>query len=114
MEDKPKEKYIKNFFQTNLLIIAVSLLVIAVRIGYLPTKVPLYYSLPWGESQLADKNLLFFIPTASLIILGLNYFLGRLFGRKEDYLLAVVSAGFSLLFAVLGLISLLKIIVLVG
>lgn len=114
MEDEPPNKNIKNLFWINLLVIAIGILAIAVEISRLPEKVPLYYSLPWGNGQLAEKNLLFLIPVASLAVLGLNSFLSRFFGRKQDFLLATASAAFSLFFSVLGLISLLKIIFLVS
>lgn len=113
MEDGLPDKNVKNLFWFNLVAIAVGLLAIFVRIGRLPEKVPLYYSLPWGESQLAGKNFLFLIPVASLAVLGLNSLLSRLFYKKQDSLPVIVSAAFSLLFSVLGLISLLKIIFLI-
>ena len=65
-----------SFTNTNLIIlfpILLSLLIaltILVLIRFLPPKLPLFYSLPWGEKQLAASQQLFIIP-ASITLLTL-------------------------------------------
>ena len=44
----------------------------------LPPQIPLYYSLPTGESQLADKNMFILIPLLSVGIIVINSILIRL------------------------------------
>lgn len=39
-------------------------------IGSLPTKLPLFYSLPWGEGQLVPKSQFFMLP-GILFVIGL-------------------------------------------
>lgn len=50
------------------LLIALFILIFA---KLLPPKLPLFYSLPWGEKQLADHQQLLIIP-ASIILVTLN------------------------------------------
>lgn len=40
--------------------------------GKLPTLVPLFYSLPWGEARLVDPNWLWTLPILSAVVLVLN------------------------------------------
>lgn len=41
-------------------------------VGILPAKLPLFYSLPWGEPQLASKQQFLILPTVVLLISALN------------------------------------------
>ena len=43
------------------------------KFSRLPPQVPLYYSQPWGESQLADSWMIFFL----LIFLNLLFFINQ-------------------------------------
>lgn len=38
----------------------------------LPKELPLFYSLPWGENQLIEKQQFFILPTVLLLIGALN------------------------------------------
>ena len=46
-------------------------LTILILIRFLPPKLPLFYSLPWGEKQLAQNQQLLIIP-ASIALLSLS------------------------------------------
>lgn len=50
-------------------------LLIYLYYNILPTQVPLYYFLSWGEKQLAQKIILYIVPTISSIFFFLNLFL---------------------------------------
>lgn len=41
----------------------------------LPARLPLFYSLPWGEEQLVDRQQFFILPTVLLLITLINSFL---------------------------------------
>ncbi len=41
----------------------------------LPLKLPLFYSLPWGENQLVSKQQFFLLPIVLLLIILVNTFI---------------------------------------
>jgi len=109
-EDKiTKDPIIKNLFWVNLLIIAIELVPILLKRTSFPEKMPLFYSRPWGADQLVPRFFIFLVPLFSFIIFVLNFALAKILLRKEERFLACSSAGFSLVFSLLGLVSLLKI-----
>ncbi|PIU74875.1 MAG: hypothetical protein COS76_03790 [Candidatus Portnoybacteria bacterium CG06_land_8_20_14_3_00_39_12] len=108
-----KDKFLKKITWTNLGIIFVGFLVILLKQSSLPNFVPLFYSRPWGEEQLAAKNWLFLIPSSSFVIFVFGNQIGRLLWKKNGDFLPFVLNGISLLFSVLGIVTLLKIIFLV-
>ena len=72
--------FIKNnpYLSLSLLPIIVSFLVSIIFFSgttILPNKLPLFYSLPWGEQQLVDKYQLLIIPAAICLISLLNFIL---------------------------------------
>ena len=74
-----QEKINHHLFRTNLFLIIFQLIILVVKFGDLPGQVPLYYSLPWGEGQLASAASLFLLPTFSSIILLLNNLIATFF-----------------------------------
>jgi len=71
----------------------------------LPPQIPLYYSQPWGENQLADSWMIFLLP----IFLNLMFFINRYIFNKyyRDnifiknifyYLNLFLIAGFTFIF----------------
>lgn len=50
-------------------------LVIIFGLNSLPTKLPLFYSTPWGEGQLATHQQMFIIPISIAFIALLNLFI---------------------------------------
>jgi hypothetical protein len=67
-----QEKANSTVFRWNLFFIILQISVLIWRFTNLPSQVPLYYSLPWGETQLASASALFLLPTFSLVILLIN------------------------------------------
>lgn len=67
-----QEKANSYIFRWNLFFIIVQILILIWRFTNLPSQVPLYYSLPWGETQLASASVLFLLPTFSIVILLIN------------------------------------------
>lgn len=114
MEEKQSKKNLlaKLFWLNSLLIIA-ELGAILLEKNILPTLVPLFYSRPWGKEQLASPNNLFIIPLSSFLLLLFNLAVGKLLQKKgEEFLALVINTG-SLLFSLLGAITILRIIFLV-
>lgn len=106
-------KTFKKLFFLNLAFIVVGIVVILIERTNLPQKVPLFYSRPWGNEQLVSKDFLFIIPLFSLIILLINYLISRFLLPREKTFLVFAASGFSLLFSILGTLTLLKIIFLI-
>lgn len=59
----------------------------------LPPRVPLYFSLPWGEIRLANKLLLLELPGLGLLLMGLNIAIGKIVGKLSQLLPRVLSMG---------------------
>lgn len=104
---------------TNSIALRWNLIFIFSQIGYLffrfndlPPKTPLYFSLPWGESQLAPVSNFFLLPGFSMIISLANYALA-IFLLEDNRLLSRLLIIFASIFSFLSLIALIKIISLV-
>jgi len=104
---------VENIKLINWLVILFSFLVIALKWRALPPQIPLFYSRPWGEDQLAGKEMIFLIPVASFGISLINEILARVFLKKLDLFFEKISFYSSFLVSILACISLLKIIFLV-
>ncbi|HUS52142.1 MAG TPA: hypothetical protein VMX77_01600 [Candidatus Bathyarchaeia archaeon] len=74
-----------------------------------PPQVPLFFSRPWGESQLGPPAMLFLFPFLSLVLLITNFILIiRLI--EEEKLLAQILASTGMIFIFLCLVALYQII----
>lgn len=65
------------FYLLPLLISTVSTAIISLTYGLfysqLPDKLPLFYSLPWGKSQLASKEQIFILPAVLVLTTLINF-----------------------------------------
>ncbi len=77
--------------------------------GKLPVQVPLFYSRPWGEDQLAQKAYLWLLPGGAFL-LSLSNFGFAVFLHKEDAFLARTLSWVAVAVAVLTTFSLVNII----
>lgn len=96
-----------------LLTIFVQAIFIIVKYNQLPTQVPLFYSLPWGEKRLAYFKLLFLLPVFSLGILLINHIISSKIYNKER-LLSRVSLAVALTSSLLSLITLTQILLVIS
>jgi len=104
---------IKNFLHLNIFLILFSLFLIATKWGDLPNRVPLFYSRPWGEDQLAKKGYLLILPFLSLVFFGLNLLLSNFFTKRKLGFFTQTAAIVSIIVTLFALISLWKIIFLI-
>lgn len=95
----------------NLPLILLAFIYLSLRFSLLPSKVPLWYTLTWGESQLASPGFLWLIPSGMFVVFSINYFLGVFLFKSNSFLTALIS-WHSLLVSILGLIALWRIVVL--
>jgi hypothetical protein len=100
-------------FRFNLAIIFFQFLLLAVKFRQLPEEIPLYYSLSWGESQLANSSQLFLLPIISTVVFITNHFFASVL-FSQDRLLSRLLTIFSLVVSVFLGFSLTKIIFLVS
>lgn len=89
-------------------------LLIGIKRDWLPEKAPLFYSLPWGEGQLANKDFLFLLPGLSLAVGVINWGIGNLFLKKGDIFLFLTLQFSSLLLTALLTTTLFKIVFLIS
>lgn len=108
-----QEKVNGRIFRFNVVFIIIQVLYLVFRLNDLPAYVPLFYSLPWGDSRLATANSLFLLPIFSLAFLFINNLLA-VFYLNIHSLMSRLLVIFSLLFSFLSLVTLLHIIFLVA
>lgn len=108
-----QEKSNHHIFRWNLIFIGGQLVLLFFKFNTLPSQVPFYYSLPWGESQLASASTLFILPMFSIIFLLIDHLLATFFLNNIkifSHLLVVTSLVFSAfslitLFHIISIIS---------
>ncbi len=111
---KPPTKANKAFSERNLFI--ASLFIVIIEAGTilanwkrLPPEVPLFYSRPWGEAQLAPVNTLFILPLVGAAIAILNFLLSRP-RRQRNPFISWTMATSGLVLNILIFITTVKII----
>lgn len=77
--------------------------------NFLPTKLPLFYSLPWGEQQLAQRQQFLIVPAISLSISLANLLVIRQLHNQQILLKTILQATSIICSLVLSL-TLIKII----
>lgn len=77
-----------------IVIISASFLVVK---NYLPQKLPLFYSLPWGETQLATKELFLLLPGLLILVNFLNIFLASQLHQSQFVLKRVLMLSLILI-----------------
>jgi hypothetical protein len=92
----------------SIILFVISLLLLAISWNKLSPQVPFYYSLPWGEDQLATPGELWLIPGSILIVIFANFILSKLF--KEEVLLRQIAEAVTSIFAFLALFTLIRIV----
>lgn len=96
-----------------LALLLASIAILALQWPKLPPQVPLYYSLPWGESQLAAPWEVAILPTLAASIFITNLALTFLLSR-DNKLLSQIFVLTGLFVASMLLYSLLQILILVS
>jgi hypothetical protein len=79
----------------------------------LPPEIPLFFSRPWGEKQLASPANLWLLPISSFSVVVFNLFLA-LFPFKKAVLARRLLAGAALVISLLYFLTAYKIIALVN
>lgn len=104
----------KTINQANFLFVVTGLLLVLVKWSALPDQVPLFYSRPWGEEQLAQKPIIFLLPAISLAVFWVNNLLTGRFLKDKNLFWNQAGDFISLTVSLLCLISLIKIITIIS
>lgn len=75
----------------------------------LPPQVPLFYSLAWGENQLASKTQLIILPALIFLITLANVILSWHLHKSQNFVKRILATS-SLLFTILLVIASLRIV----
>lgn len=108
-----QQKANSRILRWNLIFIASQIGLLAWKFIQLPPQVPLYYSLPWGQSQLANASYLFLLPTISIVILFIDNLFAVSFFKNQP-LLSRFSIITSLLVSFFSTYTLINIIFLIA
>lgn len=108
-----QEKVNGQIFRWNIIFILSQLAILFVKFNNLPPQIPLYYSRPWGEQQLAPVSSIFILPVLSIIIMLLNNFLAVFF-LKSIQLFSRVLVIVSLICSAFAAVAIFQIINLVS
>jgi len=108
----PTNQSIKKISQLAFVLWLSELLLIIFGWKFFPSEIPLFYSRPWGQEQLAKPLVLFILPGLGLIIFFLNSLISSL-APKEEHLMKQILAMTFLVFNFLSLITLIQIMRLV-
>lgn len=92
-------------------IIFFSFLLIFLVFSRLPEVIPLFYSLPWGEKQLASKYLLILLPSLALGISLINLIIGQTILTGEIFYKRILAIA-TMLTSFLAFYGLIKIVLL--
>jgi hypothetical protein len=108
-----QEKVNGQIFRWNIIFILCQVAILFIKFNNLPPQIPLFYSLPWGESQIASVSSIFILPVLSIVIMLLNNFLAVFF-LKSSKLLSRILVVVSLICSVFATIAIFEIISLVS
>lgn len=86
-------KIAKQFLVVGVCLIAIMAGVLAWAWKSLPPKIPLFFSLPWGDQQLVDKIDFAYVLAGSLLLLIVTRLLSKWAGKDDDIVEVVIMAG---------------------
>lgn len=90
LAQNPKDWSVLSLIVSTLILFATTLLLLF-SFRNLPPQVPLFYSKPWGEEQLATPFLLFIPPLVALIFLSINRVLSS--WLKNPFITKILLSG---------------------
>jgi len=108
-----QEKINGQIFRWNLVFILGQVAILFVKFNNLPPQIPLFYSRPWGESQLTPVSSIFILPALSIFIMLINNLLA-IFFLKSGQLLSRILVVVSLICSALATFALFQVISLVS
>ncbi|MBI3103604.1 hypothetical protein HYZ05_01560 [Candidatus Daviesbacteria bacterium] len=83
--------------------------VILIFFRFLPEKLPLFYSLPWGEAQLAHHRQFLILPVSIILICTFNFILSQQLHHSQSFFKKVLILS-SLISTLILSVTFIKII----
>jgi hypothetical protein len=108
-----QEKINGQIFRWNIIFILCQLAILFIKFNNLPPQIPLYRSLPWGESELTPVSSIFILPILSFIIMLFNNLLAVFF-LKSSQMFSRVLVVISLICSAFAAITIFQIVNLVS
>lgn len=93
-----------------IFVILIQILLILYFFESLPPQIPLFFSLPWGESRLGHPQDLLILPILSFSCLLINSFFALLLDSSRHKFFIKLLISTPILFALLSIISVIQII----
>lgn len=106
------DKLVSQIAMMTFILVIAQLAILAFFYRSLPSQVPLFYSLPWGETQLAPVLYLFLFPALSIVFGTINVIVLIVCPFEERFLSRVMGV-YWLFGSLLSTIGLVKIIFLI-
>lgn len=78
-------------------LLGLSVLMVGLSFKRLPPEIPLWFSRPWGITQLADKKWVLIFPASLTIMSGLILMVAGMVYREEKLLARLLMAGGALI-----------------
>lgn len=97
----------------NIVFILLPLVLIFLNYDRYPSSIPLFFSRPWGNDQLAPFVFIFLLPVSSVLSLIIGVLLKTFFLKRNEDLLTYLCLAFPLIFAILCTIAIWKITTLI-
>lgn len=99
-----EDKIARLAIKISLFLLLASFFLIALFWSRLPPKIPLFYSRPWGEEQIAQPEFLLLLPASVLVVLIANLMLSQVsLGEKLLFRIQMVAVAIFALFVFLAL-----------
>lgn len=92
-----------------LVLSAIAALTILFGLKSLPSRLPLFYSLPWGEGQLATHQQFLVIPSSIILITLLNLILSWQLHSSQTFFKKILTLS-SIIVSIILVIAFIKII----
>jgi hypothetical protein len=108
-----KNKQAINLIRLSFMMLGLSWILVGIFYKFLPPQIPLFFSQPWGESQLVDKRFLIFLPSVLTILFAVNHRLASM-SIVRDELLSFIFLLAQLLMSFLSLTTIVRIIILLA
>lgn len=103
------DPFIRAAIKLVIILFLILFLFLLINLKELPSEVPLFYSLPWGEKRLANFKFLFLLPFLSFVITAFNFMVAKKLYNNERLLSRVISLV-ACVFVLFCLITLFQII----
>lgn len=106
-----KDDFSRNLLISTIILLSLTLFILGFFFSKLPPQVPLFYSLPWGEEQLAPPYYFFLLPGITILTI-LGAFVFSFLFPEEKFLTRALILSITLM-TFLSFYNILRILLLI-